>query len=345
MTTYYALIAVIGLVRLLTTKIFINKDKGNRLFVLLSFLLTVLLQGLRSPTVGTDIQGYLVGYKLCGVSSWGAPVLNYEIGYRTFCKLLYSMGVPEQTFLFIVALICQGAVFLFILRHSKFPACSIVMYLTFGLFTFSFSGLRQMLSIAIVLFGFDNIKNRNFVGFLVFVLIASTFHTSAILLLLAYPLYFIKPAGNVLYLMLGALIVELLFGQRLVALAGYLYGRTIETANTGAYAAFLMYLLVWVASNILIKARGDTAAFINYCYIAALIQGLGRYHGSVARAGYWFAFFVCLLVPQVIASVTSRNWKMRFAMTTVLIGCCLVYFNINTGGGYLNVSPYVPFWE
>ena len=344
MGAYYGLIVFIGIIRLLT-KIIPNKKKSDDVFVLISFVAATLLQGARSIEVGTDIPGYMNGYYLCGIRPWFSEVFNYEVGYRILCKIIYLTGASEQVFLLVVAIICQGSVFNFIRKHSRFPAISIVIYLTFGLYTFSFSGLRQMIAIAIVLFSYDYIKERKIFHFLIVVLFASLFHTSAVFFIVAYPLYYMEISMRGVFMAIGGLIAEAILGGKIVQAAMLFYkNREYETQYTGAYMAFIMYVCVWLGAVFLIGKNKELNSFENYILLAVAIQELGMYHMSIARLGYYFSFFICLLLPEMVVELTKNDWKMRCAITTALVFCCFLYFNINTGDGYLNVCPYIPFW-
>ena len=345
MLPYYGLIFCIGLIRLITININ-DKKKRDDIFVVAACVFTVMLQGLRKDTVGIDLQMYIPAYDYIGLLPWLSPVYNFEVGYRVFCKVLYILGVSKQLFLGIVAAICQGSVFWFIRRYSKFPAISIVIYLTFGLFTFSFSGLRQMMALSIALFSYNFVEKKEPIRFCLVVAIASLFHASVLVFLIVYPLYYWKFPPNTVLFVFPAFLMEILLGDRLVAIMVSLYQqKDYQAENTGAYEAFLMYALVWFAAEIFMLYTSRYNAFRNYLLIGAFVQGLGLYHSSVARIGYYFMFFICLVLPQTISDICKDDWKSRFCITAVLIACCFVFFNMNTGNGYLNVSPYIPFWE
>ena len=345
MTVYYCTLIFVGVCRLLTMKI-TDREKRDNLFVGLSFVMIVALQGMRAITVGIDIPGYIIGYHLCGELPWFSEVYNYEIGYRILCKLIYLTGVSDQIFLVIIAIICQGSIFRFIKKYSAFPAISIMVYLTFGLFTFSFSGLRQMLAISILLFSYDYIKKGKLIPFVLVVLLAMTFHTSALVFFVAYPLYYWKISLEGVFCVIIGLLGEILLGGKIVQLAMLIYkNKEYEVQTTGAFASFTMFTLVWLGAIILCPPDKNLNAFKNCLMIAASIQCLGMYHESIGRLGYYFSFFICILLPVMVAEITKRNWKSRVLLTMLLITCCFVYFNINTGSGYLNVAPYVPYWE
>lgn len=126
------------------------KDK-KKTFVCLAFLSTVLLQSLRAEYVGVDMIQYLRGYELSAQRGWLNPVFNFELIFRILIHTLAVFHVPRQGFIAIMSVLCQAPVFYFFYKRAKNPCLSILIYFTFGLFTFSFSGIRQMIAIGLFL--------------------------------------------------------------------------------------------------------------------------------------------------------------------------------------------------
>ena len=118
------------------------KDK-KKTFVCLAFLSTVLLQSLRAEYVGGDMVQYLRGYTASARGGWLDPVFNFELIFRILIHTLAVFHVPRQGFIAIMSVLCQAPVFYFFYKRAKNPCLSILIYFTFGLFTFSFSGIRR----------------------------------------------------------------------------------------------------------------------------------------------------------------------------------------------------------
>lgn len=97
-------------------------------------------------------------------------------------------------------------------------------------------------------------------------------------------------------------------------------------------------------SSLLIRCDAPWNLYINCMYLAAAIQCLGLYHMNIGRVGYYFAFFECLLIPEMIEK-TTRSRELKLMLYVGCVAFCLLYFYKNTGWGYLGVSPYVPFWK
>lgn len=320
------------------------KDK-KKTFVCLAFLSTVLLQSLRAEYVGGDMVQYLRGYTASARGGWLDPVFNFELIFRILIHTLAVFHVPRQGFIAIMSVLCQAPVFYFFYKRAKNPCLSILIYFTFGLFTFSFSGIRQMIAIGLFLLAVLQAEDEQWLKFTALILLAAMFHKSALIGIVVWPLSKIKVKNHIVhFLMLGAFIVEIFMAPAIIQVAATLFDSYNTIQFTGAYACFLLYALIWFISSLLIRCDAPWNLYINCMYLAAAIQCLGLYHMNIGRVGYYFAFFECLLIPESIEKSTrSKFLKMVFYGGCVVF--CLLYFYKNTGWGYLGVSPYVPFWK
>ena len=320
------------------------KDK-KKTFVCLAFLSTVLLQSLRAEYVGGDMVQYLRGYELSAQRGWLDPVFNFELIFRILIHTLAVFHVPRQGFIAIMSVLCQAPIFYFFYRRAKNPCLSILIYFTFGLFTFSFSGIRQMIAIGLFLLAVLQAEDEQWLKFTALILLAAMFHKSALIGIVVWPLSKIKVKNHIVhFLMLGAFIVEIFMAPAIIQVAATLFGSYNTIQFTGAYACFLLYALIWFISSLLIRCDAPWNLYINCMYLAAAIQCLGLYHMNIGRVGYYFAFFECLLIPESI----EKSTRSKFLKMVFYGGCvafCLLYFYKNTGWGYLGVSPYVPFWK
>lgn len=342
MGLYYGLIALVGGLELAFRKIDVKDKRKCKLVIM--YAATVLLQGLRAPTVGNDLKNYIYALSLSREGAWTTPLMGFEIGFRMLLHLLSVLGISEQVFIFLTAFICQAPIFYFIYKESTCFWESLLIYYTFGMFTFSFSGIRQFLAMGIFLIAIVWLNEGKKRRFVLATILASTIHTSAIVGLIALPLSKTRIRQKGKLLLLGVFVIEMLFGRQLVSLAARLYGRSYSAVPTGAYSLFIMYVAIWTASVIFIDSEHPWSMYSNLILLGAMIQGLGAYHASIGRVGYYFSVTLCVLIPHIIEKC-SHNWSLKALMHVMLIVFCLLFFYKNTGGGYLSVCPYVPFWK
>lgn len=338
MAIYYGLIIFVLCINWVINHLKVENKK--RKIIILSFLATVLIQGLRAPIVGIDLKQYIMAYKWSNNISWTTPVLGFEIGFRIFIHLLATFNLSERLFIFVISFLCQIPIFYFVYKKSDTPIESLLIYYTFGLFTFTFSGIRQTMAIGIVLMSILTLEKDKNKTSLVLIVIASMIHKSAIIciIMLFMKKNRIKRRGR--FLMLGIFALEMIFGKQIVLLASKIYGGSYEIAPTGAYSLFMLYIIVWLCAAIFLEDESHWPMYTNFMLIAAFIQGLGAFQPSIGRIGYYFSFFECLLIPQIIRQATNST-KTKILLRFALIVFCFLFFYINTGNGYLDVSPYI----
>lgn len=343
MTVYYILLVILGIVSFFT----IGIKNRNKLVIPIVAILMVLIQGLRHKSIGVDIAGYLNGYNLSKNMNFinGEKLFNYETGYSLFNKMLSSIGISEQLFLAIVSLIITTLIGIVWIKKSKMPGFSVLLYLAFGFFTFTFSGLRQSIALSILFFSFLYIEKRNFIKFILSVLLASTFHKTAIIFIVAYPLYDLKLNLKHYIFIIPSFIICFILKAQIFKIVAFLFkGEEVQAQSTGAYGLFIFMIGVLTLSYIFYNSDSkEVNAYRNYILVAIFIQMLASQSNLIGRAGYYFWIFVTLLVPEVLKS--QKNMLTRYLSECVVGSFLVIYYLDKLSTGYLNIVPYKFFWQ
>lgn len=351
MAIYYILISFIGAYSSITIN---AKDinKRNKTIILISCIAIVLIQGLRSVYVGADLfkpGGYLPALRLAKDLNFfgGDKLYNFELGYSIYSQFFAKLNVSDQLYLFIVAATIILPISYTWYKNSKMPGLSVFIYITLEFFAFSFSGLRQSIAMAIVFFSFKFIQEKSLIKFLLCIVLAMSFHTTAIIFVIAYPLYYLRIKPVYFVFIIPSLILMFLLKTEIFLLFYYLYkGIVGVTEATNAYTMLVVMIVVLVLAYILgdkDKNNLNLNAYKNYMLIAIIIQILASQSNTIMRAGFYYYIFITLLIPEVIAN--QRDPKIRVIAVGVLIIALLYFFQVTTGDGYLNVSPYYFYWE
>ncbi len=348
MTIYYVLISSIVLISFLTLSIK-SKYNRNKLIISLSSILIILIQGFRRITVGVDLVGYIPALSLSRSMNFfaGDKLFNYELGYSLYSQFFAKLNVTEQIYLFVVASTIIIPIAYIWIRNSKIPELSVIIYITLGFFTFSFSGLRQAIAISVVFFSFKYIQEKKLVKFLICIVLAMSFHTSAIVFILAYPLYYLKLNSIHFCFIIPTFIVAFLLKTKLFLLLYSLYrGAEGQTQVTNAYTMLFIMTIILILSYIFSskdKEELNINAYKNYMLVAIFLQIFASQSNTIMRAGYYYYIFITLLIPEVISN--QRDSKIKILAVGILIVALLYFFQSTTGNGYLNVSPYYFYWE
>ncbi len=302
--SYYAGLLIFLFAIYFLTEQMNNKERGRKVFFLLACLAVVLFQGFRSFTVGTDLVNYIPDYLRIGAAGFNGDLeyKNYEVGYVVLNKLLYMIGLDERGFLFVVTAIIQIPIFYTMYRYSEIPMMGILWYFAFGRFIMTFSGIRQSIAMSICFLAYYFIKERKVLFFIILILFASLFHTSALFCLILYPLYYMKLDRRKVFFVIALLVVVYVFRGRLFYLFSSLYyGEARETSTTGAYTMFITYLLIYLIS--FLGNREDDKDYIgmrNILFVLVMVYSFASIHDYVTRIGYPLALYMSIYIPKLV---------------------------------------------
>lgn len=343
MTFYYILlgIIIIGIICKF------DNYKTSYIYIYISFVYIIAIQGLRKIIVGVDVSGYIGGFKLAKELNFlsGDRLFNYELGYSIYSQFFSKLNLPEQIYLFIVSLTIMLPIFYTILKISKIPSLSVLIYITFGFFTFSFSGLRQAIAIGITFFSFKFIKEQKKVWFILFCFLAMSFHKSAFIFLLSYPIYYLKISKKFFLFFNFIFLVLFIFKDKLFLIFYKFYkGRTGEIEITNAYNMLILLIILLIVSYLFVRNNYEIInGYRNFLIITITLQIFASVSNIAMRLGYYYYIFLILLIPEIIYKQSIKNNRIIMTITVILFA--VYFFQKNTGNGYLNVSPYYFYWQ
>ena len=174
----------------------LKKNKSINIFLIMSFLAIGALISLRSTSVGSDTANY---YRMYTRLSYGKlSEQEIEIGFVILIRALRLISINPQTLFIFQGVLVSFSFAFFIKRNVESMQqayIAVLGFLAFNLFSFHLTGVRQSIALCFCLLAYEIIKVKNesfknnllrFFGFFAVVLLASTFHTSALLFIPAY---------------------------------------------------------------------------------------------------------------------------------------------------------------
>lgn len=332
-------------------------SKPKRFFVtLFCGCILIALVGLRHPSMGNDLRwydnyGYLGGFQRIAVSDWGLSVYqNYEIGYIVFNKIVSLFTVDNQIFL-IVCAACSILPFIYIIyRDSADIQTSFILLFGTPVFTLFFSGLRQSLAIGILMFSFNFIKQKKMLPFLFIVIIASLFHSSAVLFILAYPLY---NYGKLLdrRILIRLLIIVFILRRPLLTTVGSLITSKNAIDNNGSVNLFFACVALLVIFLIVTKDNDEEInGMLKIYYLSCICMAFSSINRLAMRGAFYFVIILVVLVPCLYDDSKLDTIKTRvqpkggfiFLINMVFIALGMFYIFTTE---WAHAYPYYFFWE
>ena len=353
MTIYYILFLSFPYFYCLFSKVaYHNNDKLLRACVYAIFVILIL--ALRHPSMGIDLgytssYGYLRSYEILSSMSF-AEIFNlpqffhYEKGYIWLNWLLGCISDNYQILLIASALLSIIPVAYLFYKESVSLEISYIIYLSLQSFMICFSGLRQGISVGICMIAFLFVQKHCPKKFLATVLLAASFHTSALLFLIAYPLYYFKIKKEFRWITVLILLISFVLKGPLFVFLSKLFRDNAAIEDTGAITFFIVFSAVYIFCFLFAEDNEKNNGLLNLIFIACFCLAFTGVYSLAMRAGYSFMNMLPLILPRAINGIENKYLKLAFQIVMVT---SFVIFALN--GLYSTywamAYPYSFFWE
>lgn len=340
-----------------------TKAEKKRCIQCITIILTC-FSGLRSWQMG-DVYHYCYSFLECNAADWALDVESHDsIGQQLFFRLIGQMNLGFEVCLFIIAAFSAITLGVLIFKYSSSPYLSYFLYICLGNYIFTLSALKQTIAMGFIIIAMMAILEAKPLRFLVFVGIATLFHTPAAIFLFAYA--FARKRINFSYFVVLILIsaIVLLFRNQIVSFVSELYyEEEMQYKVTESFGGrFIMILVILIASIFIRPVRNYDVRYrcvFNIIVVATIIQIFSIYDNVFTRlSDYYFQFFI-IFVPMVLESgevqaeyypahrSEIRSFPREFYILAILfISAFGVYFYINTLNGVSALlAEFHFFWE
>jgi len=331
----YVLILVIYIF-LFVLQIVIPNSESRKRIRLICAVVFILFFGFRG-FIGSDWYNYQISYELTSWNEW--LITDYELGFSILMKTLKLLNFEYfnvvfvitlfQVFLFdrVVNLTCKNVVLPYILVIALFPIVIIDLQ-------------RNFISILLAMNGFLFFRDGKMKMYYFFILLALSFHTSAIV-------YFFIPVINrirfsnaflVIIFLIGLFVyffqinfyytflsfIESTAGGRISYLISQVTGNQEEAygVSIGIIEKIILFILIIVGYN---KVEKENLFFVNcaiiyilvYLYFSTSQSFINRFANLFMFGYIWYYSYLCLKVKNPI-------YQMYFF--TIILFCVMRTF-------------------
>ena len=333
----------------------VNFQKKNTRAIGVFFVLLFILIALRHESVGNDTRNYInifYGYSKLDWQMLGKQSL--ELGFAYFNKIISLFTKEPQVFLGITAAITVMMIYPTYKRLCVDSSLTIVLFITMSTFVMAFSGIRQMLAIAIGFIAYEFTRKKKIVPFFLLVLLAMSFHISAFLLLFMYPIYHAKITTKWLFAVVPIMMAIFVFNEQIFMNLEPLFLLYTEydtgMEQTGAYTILILFIAFAVFTFLVpdeASLDSETIGLRNLLLLAVALQMFAPIHSLAMRMNYYYIIFIPMLIPKIIKARSNRWGQVAVIGRHVMVIFFLVYFfyNAYVSESNLNVFPYHFFWE
>lgn len=305
--------------------------KPNKFLIFISIASLVIVSGLRN-NIG-DTGYYILGYVSKSQLTLSDIEFEGEFGFVILQILLHQISSDPQIFIFTIALITNLLIVLVLYKYSRMIELSLFVYIAFGMFTVSMNGVRQFLAAAIIFAATKYILNGNWRKFIVIVLLASTIHKSALILI---PIYFIvrrEAWTKVTFLLLLSSVIitmgynkfsEVLFSIMEETQYGNYSDSSYEGANILRVAVTIVPIIIaFLGREKLRELWPQSDYIVNLSIIGLIFMVVATQNWIFARFHIYFGLYNLILISWIIVLFSKNNRKFIYFSMLILF---LIYF-------------------
>lgn len=324
--------------------ILLEQKALNRKSFWMSFVALSLFAGIRSYRVGTDSGNYTRDFRT------SLDIYNFEFrefvefGYQLLNYTLLRLTNEYFWLFFITALIVVYCYLTIIRKYSVNYWFSVFLFITLGVYTFFFNGLRQGLAMAIFALALPYLLEKRLVPYLIICFLASLFHNTALFMI---PFYFlvnlrIKPIYKILATFLGSLFVSRFLINYISASNDRYEGYGTLDQEGGGYLTLGFYtillFMIYVVSRIYkIRDKQFMQMFTFYAIGVVFIipvAMLGANPSGPQRLLTYFTWTLILILPIIFKRINNAY------VTSISVIIFLIYFTLTTSK-FSNLTPYI----
>lgn len=337
--TIYLMISIFIFLMGLLNLVYMRPKKTNFLW---GGILIIFIFVFRSLDLGNDIfkpGGYIPSYIL--VKDWNFPMAlthklyNFERGFIILNFIISKISNGSINFyLFIIGSLIFAPLIHIFRDESVDPNLSLYVYISLGLLYFNFSALRQSIAISLSYLSMYFI-NKSFLLYSLVIILASTFHKSAIVLLPLY-IFYKRSKSNYFYISQIFIVIYLIY----LIVSNFSDINVLKQEYSLNYFIFIngIYILLYIFMDSEQKSVPANKIYLNQVMISVMLQLFSTQIPLIKRATYYFYMGFYMLIPQVI--IESKKIKNR-QIIYMIVSIFLLIFNIfQLVEDPLNIVPF-----
>lgn len=330
--------------------ILLEQKALNRTAFWIPLIALSLFAGMRSYRVGTDSGNYTRDFRT------NLDIYNFEFnelvepGYQALEYGLLKITHNYFWLFFITALIVVSCYLIIMKRYSVNYRLSVFLFVTLGVYTFFFNGLRQGIAMAIFALALPQLLEKRLLLYLLICFLASMFHNTALFMI---PFYFlvnlrIKPTYKIIMTFVGSLLVSRFLISYIAASNERYEGYAGAEQEGGGYLTLGFYTIlifvIYLISHIYkIRDKQFMQLFTFYATGVVFlipIAMLGANPSGPQRLLMFFTWTLVLILPVAFRRINNAY------VTSIAVILFLIYFIITTST-FSRLAPYIinPIFE
>lgn len=316
-------------------------NEKNKMFLFFSFLILFLLSAFRYG-IGVD---YLKIYvKIFNLLAQGNDY-DWDIGAIIICKIIQIFSQDYVYFFVITSFITLFLLFKAIVKYFELSPICLLLFVISGEYIASFNIVRQYLALAIFVYGIQYILKNDIKKYILTIVIATLFHSSAIILL---PIYFLNKIKikrlYQWYILLIIIIISPLLSKifyTLLSLSKYNVYMSREAYSTAdpTYSELITFSIVYIIAMFFYNTcKNDEKynLFLNMLLVGLCIALLSFKIILAYRIILYFKIISVFMCVRILELLKIKNNKLimtiifiiMFSSLTLIGGYCFGWYDI-----------------
>lgn len=293
------------------------------LFLVMAFI--TIMMGFRYD-VGIDYLNYYLKF----LYRWDE--FESDPSYTVINYVVTKLGLEFYLVTLISIFITHLFIYIYIVRYNFSPPLAILaltIYTASNLFLYA-NGMRQGIAVSIVLFASIYVYKKKLLPFILLILLASTFHFSAIFMLVLYFIRFRIDFWKYLllifisYLLVATGAINLILKEVTVYIPRYDFYAATELldADKDSILALGVLLKVIISLVLIYFYKGKYNIIIVYYQIGVILNVLSIGTFMIGRLGYYFYIFDMVAIPYIINKLypgKNINWLFYLVFASYFI--------------------------
>lgn len=340
------------------SKKFEHKENRKKIYCALIFIGTVFIMGFRSQyTAGVDTyRGYIPKFQLICNMTMVEVIAKYggkDLLFQLVTKLFTYISTNPQIYLFAISAFVMGSYCYFVYKYSEMPLMSFVMYYALTYYTTCFQMLRHAVALSVLLYAYQFIKTKKLFPFLLIVMLAASFHISALFFIIAYPFSNNRIGKKQWVINAGVIFVcyfmkSDIFSLLTVFISGnerFEYYTSSDYVSQLSLTGTLILSVIYIASLLLSQRNlvntNEYKFLFNMSALSVSFMSMVLIIGEFHRISMFFGIYNTLLLPNILKHSRINN---KIVISMCIVCAMILYFLLfvldNTG-----VRNYIFFWQ
>ncbi|PHL08306.1 EpsG family protein [Enterococcus faecium] len=344
--------------------------ENNNILSLVLLLPFLIFGSLRHYSVGNDSIEYARVYQI--IAGNGVDIFKdrYEIGFLKLNELLNVISHSYTLLFTITIIVTLYSLYILLKNYALMPGFSIAMYFLLRYYDMSLNVVRLSMAIAITMLATYQLLKNRYVLFTFLVILASTFHRTALVYLIAIFIWKFNIRINrksLVVLSSGTLILFIVFDTILKIVLNifpiYSYYLTsayfdgnVKIATLFNIAIFSIFTLlaykISVSNKIKIDKELDIEEFnkiegffLTMITLGIFINILSINFNLFNRVGDYFLLYLIIYLPNQMVKLKDKYASILVIYGFYIILICYYLIIIIYRPEWNKVYPYLFFWQ